>query len=121
MLKTRKFDILDHLKTEEAIKAYLNVTLEEGDYQFLPVALADIARARKAMASAAKAAGVTRTSLYQSLSENGHPAFETVAKVANSLGYRIALIPISKPVSKSRTRKCTKPKKTKLHSGASVR
>ena len=114
MLKTRKFDILDHLKTEEAIEAYLNVTLEEGDYQFLPVALADIARARKAMASAAKAAGVTRTNLYQSLSENGRPAFETVAKVANSLGYRIALIPVSKPAAKSGTGKRAKPRKVGL-------
>ena len=105
MLKTRKFDILDHLKTEEAIEAYLNVTLEEGDYQFLPVALADIARARKAMTAAAKAAGVTRTNLYQSLSEDGRPAFETVAKVANSLGYRIALVPMSKPKAKSRAGK----------------
>ena len=95
MLKTRKFDILDHLKTEEAIAAYLNVVLEEGDYKFLPVALADIARARKAMTAAAKAAGVTRTNLYQSLSEEGRPAFDTVAKVAQSLGYKITLVPIA--------------------------
>ena len=95
MLRTRKFEILDHLKTEEAIAAYLEVVLEEGDYQFLPVALADIARARKAMSATAKAAGVTRTNLYQSLSEEGHPAFDTVAKVAQSLGYKIALVPIA--------------------------
>jgi probable addiction module antidote protein len=114
MLKTRKFDILDHLKTEEAIEAYLNVTLEEGDYQFLPIALADIARARKAMASAAKAAGVSRTSLYQSFSENGRPAFETVAKVANSLGYKLALVPKSKPAAKSGKVKRAKTSKTRL-------
>ena len=70
MLKTRKFEVLTYLKTEKDIEEYLNVVLEEGDYKFLPVALADIARARKAMTSAAKAAGVTRTSLYQSLSED---------------------------------------------------
>ena len=92
MLKTRKFEVLDYLKTEKDIEEYLNVVLEEGDYQFLPVALADIARARKAMASAAKAAGVTRTNLYQSLSKNGRPAFDTVAKVARSLGYRLELV-----------------------------
>ena len=97
MLKTKKFEVLNYLKNEKDIEEYLNVVLEEGDYKFLPVALADIARARKAMTSAAKAAGVTRTNLYQSLSEDGHPAFETIAKVANSLGYRIALVPISKP------------------------
>jgi len=95
MLKTRKFDILDYLKTEKDITEYLNVVLEEGDYQFLPVALADIARARKAMSAAARAAGVTRTNLYQSLSEEGRPAFDTVAKVAKSLGYKITLVPVT--------------------------
>ena len=44
------------------------------------------------MTSVAKAAGVSCTNLYQSLSENGHPAFETVAKVAHSLGYRLTLV-----------------------------
>ena len=94
-MKFTKFEITDHLKTEEDIKAYLDVVLEEKDYAFLPVALADIARARKAMTSAAKAAGVTRSNLYQSLSAEGRPAFETVAKVAHSLGYKITLVPIT--------------------------
>ena len=92
MLKTKKFDVIDYLKTEEDISEYLNVVLAEKDYKYLSVALADIAKARKAMSVAAKAAGVTRTNLYQSLSEEGHPAFETVAKVAHSLGYKITLV-----------------------------
>jgi probable addiction module antidote protein len=102
MLKTKKFEVLDYLKTEKDIKEYLDVALEEGDYKFLPVALADIARARKAMASVAKAAGVSRTNLYQSLSEEGHPAFETVAKVACSLGYRLTLVPESRSSSSNK-------------------
>ncbi|MDR1468001.1 MAG: hypothetical protein LBT00_01765 [Spirochaetaceae bacterium] len=48
MLKTKRFDIVDYLKTEKDIEEYLNAVLEEKDYAFLPVALADIARARKA-------------------------------------------------------------------------
>ena len=95
MLKTKKFDVIDYLKTEKDINEYLNVVITEKDYKYLPVALADIARARKVMSVAAKAAGVTRTNLYQSLSEEGHPAFETVAKVAHSLGYKITLVPLS--------------------------
>jgi probable addiction module antidote protein len=95
MLKTKKFEVVDYLKTDKDIEEYLNVVLEEKDYKFIPVALADIARARKAMTGAAKAAGVSRTTLYQSLSEDGCPAFETVAKVADSLGYKITLVPKS--------------------------
>jgi probable addiction module antidote protein len=93
MLKLKRFDIINYLKTEKDIEEYLDVFLEEGDYAHIPMALADIARARKAMARAAKAAGVSRTTLYQSLSETGHPAFETVAKVAHSLGFKVTLVP----------------------------
>jgi probable addiction module antidote protein len=96
MLKTTKFDIVDYLKTEKDIQEYLDVFFEEGDYEHIPLALADIARARKAMTAAAKAAGVTRTNLYQSLSEEGHPAFATVAKVAQSLGYKLTLVPLAR-------------------------
>ncbi|MDR1232192.1 MAG: putative addiction module antidote protein [Spirochaetaceae bacterium] len=95
MLKTKPFDIVDHLETEKDIEEYLNAVTEEKDWAFLPVALADIARARKGMTDAAKAAGVSRTTLYHSLSIGGHPAFETVAKVADSLGYQITLVPKS--------------------------
>jgi probable addiction module antidote protein len=94
MLKTTKFDVVNYLKTEEDCKEYLNVIIEDGDYTLLPIALADIARARKAMTAAAKAAGVSRTSLYQSLSQKGQPAFETVAKVAYSLGYKLTFTSI---------------------------
>ena len=100
MLKTKKFDVVNYLKTEEEIEAYLNAFYEDNDYKYLPLALADIARARKAMTKAAKAAGVSRTSLYQSLSEEGHPAFETIAKVAQSLGYRLSLVSVSKQAVK---------------------
>jgi probable addiction module antidote protein len=92
MLKTKKFDVTDYLKTEKDIEEYLDAALDGQDWQFLPVALADIAQARRAMSGAAKAAGVSRTSLYQSLSTEGNPSFETVARVADALGYRVTLI-----------------------------
>jgi probable addiction module antidote protein len=113
MLKTKKFEILDNLKSEKDIEEYLNVVLEEGDYKFLPVALADIARARKAMTSTAKAAGVSRTNLYQSLSDGGNPAFETIAKVAQSLGYRLSLVPVHRLSGKKR-KKLINSKKTRM-------
>jgi probable addiction module antidote protein len=110
MLKTKKFDVVDYLKTEEEIEAYLNAFLEDSDYKYLPLALADIARARKAMTSAAKAAGVSRTNLYQSLSEEGRPAFETIAKVAQSLAYRLSLVPATKPAGNKAKKRMSSPK-----------
>ncbi|MCL2877854.1 MAG: hypothetical protein FWF13_03645 [Acidobacteria bacterium] len=44
------------------------------------------------MTGTTKTAGVTRTSMHQLLSKDGRPTFETVAKIARSLGYRIALV-----------------------------
>jgi probable addiction module antidote protein len=98
MIKTKKFDVIDYLKTPEEQEAYLDAYLMEGDYEHIPAALADIARARKAMTIAARAAGVSRTSLYQSLSETGKPAFDTVAKVAVSLGYKITITPLQEKI-----------------------
>ena len=111
MLKTKKFDVVDYLKTEEEIEAYLNAFFEDNDHKYLPLALADIARARKAMTAAAKAAGVSRTSLYQSLSEEGRPAFDTIANVAKSLGYRLSLVPVARA---GKTKKRTDSKKIRV-------
>ena len=96
-MKLRKFDMLNYLKTEEDIKAFLQVAAEDEDPTFLPIALAEVARARKAMTATAKAAGVTRTNLYKSLSVDGRPAFDTVVKVAQSLGYKVTLVPMARP------------------------
>jgi probable addiction module antidote protein len=95
MLKTKKFDIVDYLKTEKDREEYLNAALEEKDFTFLPVALADIARAREAMSCAVGTPAAFETTLRHSLSAGGRPAFETVAKVADSLGYKITLVPKS--------------------------
>lgn len=53
-------------------------------------ALNTAARA-KGMSEVAKNAGVTRASLYKSLSENGNPRFETIAKIVESFGCKIVL------------------------------
>jgi probable addiction module antidote protein len=104
MLKTKKFDIVDYLKTEKDREDYLNAALEEKDFTFLPVALADIARAREAVSCTAKADGVPQTALCHSLSAGGRAAFETVANIADSLGYKITLVPKSlRSTSKKRS------------------
>ena len=51
-------------------------------------ALGDIARA-KGMTEVAKAAGLSRESLYRALSDDGNPSFATVLKVAKALGMRL--------------------------------
>jgi hypothetical protein len=57
--KTTRWDAAGTLETKEAIAAYLDAVLEDGDPDLLKAALGDIARA-KGMMEIAKAAGLGR-------------------------------------------------------------
>ena len=92
MRKASDFDILEYLDSEEAMAAYLNAALEEGDVSMLGVALGDIARA-KGMTGLSKETGVTRDGLYKALSQTGNPSFDLVQKVVNALGLKIEVAP----------------------------
>lgn len=87
---TTRYDVAEHLRTPEEMAAYLEACLEEanGDGAFVARALGDIARAR-GMAQVARDAGVSRESLYKSLSGDRNPGFDTVLKVIEALGLRL--------------------------------
>ena len=68
----------DYLKTQKDIVAYLNAALEDGEPAVLLEALRNVAMARGGMAALARAAGVSRESLYRTLSRRGNPKIETV-------------------------------------------
>ncbi len=87
-LKTKLFDVAEHLTDEEDIREFLQEVLETGDEADFLHALSIAARA-KGMTEVAKAAGVTRASLYKSLSEGGNPNFVTVSKVTKALGCKL--------------------------------
>ena len=91
-IKATKWDVSEYLETEEDIAAYLNAVMEEGDLALLQAAIGDIAKAR-GMTSIAREAGVGRESLYKSLSANGNPSFQTIAKVADALGLQVSFQP----------------------------
>ena len=93
-VKVSTWDVSEYLETEEDIAAYLNAVVDEGDPVLLQAALGDVAKAR-GMSSIAKDAGVSRESLYRSLSVTGNPSFQTVAKVADSLGLQLHFQPAS--------------------------
>ncbi len=87
-IKTRKWDTTDYLKTKRDVIGYLDAVLEDGDPELLKAALGDIARS-KGMTEIARAAGVSRASLYKALSPKGNPEFATVARVLHALGLRL--------------------------------
>ena len=86
------WDASEYLETEEDIAAYLNAVIEEGDPTLLQAALGDGAKAR-GMTSIARDAGVSRESLYKSLSANGNPSFQTISKVSRALGLQMSFTP----------------------------
>lgn len=86
------WDASEYLETEEDIAAYLNAVIDEGDPALLQAALGDVAKAR-GMSSIARDAGVSRESLYKSLSAKGNPSFQTIAKVSSALGLKLSFKP----------------------------
>jgi len=87
-LKTTQWDSAEYLQTDEDIAAYLDAVLEEDDPALVTYALGVIARA-KGMSQIAREAGLSRESLYKSLSAEGNPEFSTVLKVIKALGLRL--------------------------------
>ena len=85
-----KFDVVDCLRTEKDIAAYLSAVLEDGDPALFVAAIGDIAKA-KGMSDIAKKSGVTREALYRALKIEARPRFETVAKVVHALGMRLTI------------------------------
>jgi len=88
----RPFDAANYLTNEEEIAAYLDVVLEENDPALLAAALGDIARAR-GMSELARKSGLSRESLYKSLSGERVPSTETLLKVIHGLGFKLTVTP----------------------------
>ncbi len=90
VLKTQPFDAALYLETEEDVKFFLQDAAEGTTEEFIH-ALNTVARA-KGMTEIAKKAGLTRASLYKSLTEGGNPRFDTIRKVTQALGCRLVVV-----------------------------
>lgn len=93
-IKTRPFDMANYLGSEEEIAEYLRQVLEDGDPTELAVALGNIARAR-GMSQLARDTGLSRESLYKSLSGERVPSSDTLFKVIHAMGFKLTVQPIS--------------------------
>jgi probable addiction module antidote protein len=91
--KTKPFDPAEYLDDSESIAAYLSDALESEDPAFVADALGVAARAR-GMSEIAREAGVSRESLYRSLSTDGNPEFATVLRVLRALGLQLSATPV---------------------------
>jgi probable addiction module antidote protein len=90
-MKSVPFKSADYLKTRKSIVAYLNAALEDGDPAVLLEALRNVAEARGGIGALAKAAGVSRESLYRTLSRHGNPKLDTVMTLLRALGLKLTV------------------------------
>lgn len=98
-IKTREWDILEHLRDEEDIRLYIAAAQEEApdDAAFMAMVLGDVARARN-MAELARETGISRETLYKVTRGEGNPTLDTVGKLARALGFRLTLEPMPIPM-----------------------
>lgn len=91
-LETKPWDVAEHLQDEEAMAAYIEAVLEDGDPALVAAAIGDIARAR-GMAQIARETGRSRESLYRALSDRGNPELATLMGVLKALGLQLSVRP----------------------------
>lgn len=91
-IKLRKWDTVEHLKTDEDMAMYLAACMDEAgdDAAFIAAALGDIARA-KGMTQLAKDTGLGRESLYKALSAGGNPKLSTLIGVLKAVGLQLSI------------------------------
>lgn len=95
------FRASDYLQDEADIAAYLDAILADGDPRVVPVALRSIADAVGGMAALAERTGLSRETLYRTLSNKGNPRLDTLATILEAFGLRIAVAPTSKRTRRS--------------------
>jgi probable addiction module antidote protein len=76
--------------SEEDFADHINAAFLKGDMAEVVNLLGNFAKIR-GMATVAKKAGLSRESLYRSLSSEGNPEFSTILKVIDSLGLRLSV------------------------------
>ena len=91
-LNVAPFDVSDYLDNEELIAEYLTVALADPDPDAFLAAVNDVAKAR-GLSTVAAVAGLGRESLYKTLRPGAKPRFETVRRLLDALGVKLAVEP----------------------------
>jgi probable addiction module antidote protein len=91
--RSKPFDASEYLESDEDIAAYLTETIHTDDLDAVVRAIGVVAKAR-GMSQIAKETGLSRESLYRSLSGGAHPRFETIVDVLKAIGLRLNVEPV---------------------------
>ena len=82
-----------HLRSNAEIAAYIEGMLADGDARAVPVALRTVADAVGGMSVLAERTGLSRETLYRTLSERGNPRLDTLAAILAAFNLRLSVRP----------------------------
>lgn len=84
------FDAADHIKTPVDVAHFLDAVLADGDAQEIADAIGVVARSQ-GMAAIAEESGLSRETLYRTLSDVGNPRLATLLSVMRAMGLRLSV------------------------------
>ncbi len=90
-MKCVPYKTAGYLKTRKDVAAYLNTALEDGNPAVLRQALRNVAQTKGGMGALAKTAGVSRESLYRTLSARGNPKVDTLIALLRAMNLKLAV------------------------------
>ena len=83
----------DVLQDNAEAAAYLEAAIDEGDPSGLMIALRRLAEARGGIAAIAERTGLSRETLYRTLSERGNPRLSSLSAILQATGLKLAIAP----------------------------
>lgn len=84
-------DLVEALKDPEEAAAYLDAALEEGDPRLFLLALRNVAEAHGGLLKLSQKTKLNRVNLYRMLSRQGNPEINSLAKLLDAMGFRLAI------------------------------
>ncbi len=98
--------VIDHFKEHpEEIADYLDTVIEEyekdPDEGALLSALQQVAKAKGGISELARKTNLSRTRLYETLSDRGNPRLRNFQRILQAFGYTLTIKPINDDLAKS--------------------
>ena len=83
--------LIEWLKDPRNAVAYVEAVLDEGDSKGLMQALRNVAEAQGGIAAVAERAGLSRETLYRTLSKSGNPQLLSLTRILGATGLRLSV------------------------------
>ncbi len=87
--------LMKYLAKPAEAAAYLTTVMEDGDTRFFLKALRDVVEAQGGIGKLAKKTGLSRTTLYKTLSLDGNPEVSTIEAILKVYKIRMGFFPAS--------------------------